>query len=138
MRLIDADALLERMEERLNDLTKEYGNRYAYTDGYEEGYIAVEEAPTVEEQGLLLRLPCKVEDTLYIIEPSFYNYEKHEGVQKGICKGYELNDRYGRFVKVKLEYGEKHSLYFYNFSKFGETVFLTREAAEAKLKEMEG
>jgi hypothetical protein len=48
MRPIDADALLERMEKRLNDLTKEYGKYYAYTDGYEEGYIAVEEAPTVE------------------------------------------------------------------------------------------
>jgi hypothetical protein len=49
LRLIDADVLLKRMEKRLNDLTKEYGNRYAYTDGFEEGYIAVEEAPTVEK-----------------------------------------------------------------------------------------
>lgn len=92
----------------------------------------------LEEQGLLLRLPCKVGDTLYIIEPRFYNYEKHEGVQKGICKGYELNDRYGWVVKVELEKGGKNTLYFYNFSKFGKTVFLTREEAEAKLKEMEG
>lgn len=103
----------------------------------EEAWSKLAEYEDLEEQGLLLRLPCKVGDTLYIIEPRFYNYEKHEGVQKGICKGYELNDRYGWIVKAELEDGEKHTLYFYNFSKFGKTVFLTREEAEQKLKEME-
>ena len=97
----------------------------------------LQEYKDLEEQGLLLRLPCKVGDTLYIIEPRVYNYKKHEGVQKGICKGYELNDRYGWVVKVELEKGEKHTLYFYNFSKFGKTAFLTREEAEQKLKELE-
>lgn len=88
----------------------------------------------LEEQGKLLILPCKLEDTLYITETRFYNYEKHEGVQKGVCKGYALDDRWGWVVKVSLENGEPHTLYFYNFSKFGETVFLTREEAEIALK----
>lgn len=88
----------------------------------------------LEEQERLLVLPCKVGDILYITEPRFYNYEKHDGVQKGVCKSYELNDRYGWVVKVSLEKGEPHTLYYYNFSKFGETVFLTREEAEIALK----
>lgn len=48
MRLIDADALEKRMEERLNALRKEYGNYDHYTDGFEEGCIAVEDAETIE------------------------------------------------------------------------------------------
>ena len=89
----------------------------------------------LEEQGRLVVLPCKVGDKLYITEPRFYNYEKHEGVQNGVCEGYELDDRFGWIVKVSLEKGEPHTLYFYNFSKFGKTVFLTREEAEKALKE---
>jgi hypothetical protein len=116
---IDKNILANQVREiqRLNNLLQEYKD--------------------LEEQGLLLRLPCKVGDTLYIIEPRFYNYEMHEGVQIGVCKSYEMSDRYGWVVKVKLEKGEKHSLYYYNFSKFGKTVFLIREEAEQKLKEME-
>lgn len=48
MRLIDADALLERMEQRLNSLRQMYGNRDAYTDGFDEGCIAVDEAETID------------------------------------------------------------------------------------------
>ena len=88
----------------------------------------------MEEQGRLVVLPCKVGDTVYITEPRFYNYELHEGVQKGICEGYTMHDEYGWVVKVKLEKGEPHTLYYYNFSKFGKTVFLTREEAEQALK----
>lgn len=88
----------------------------------------------LEEQGRLVVLPCKRGDKLYITEPRFYNYEKHEGVQNGVCEGYELDDRYGWIVKVSLEKGEPHTLYFYSFSKFGKTVFLTREEAEAALR----
>ena len=89
----------------------------------------------MEEQGRLVVLPCKVGDKLYITEPRFYNYEKHEGVQRGICKAYEMHDRYGWVVKASLEKGEPHTLYFYRFSDFGKTVFLTREDAERALKE---
>lgn len=87
----------------------------------------------LEEQDRLIILPCKIEDTLYITEPRFYNYEKHEGIQRGVCKSYELDDRYGWVIKVALDEGEPHTLYFYNFSKFGKSVFLTREEAEAAL-----
>lgn len=89
-------------------------------------------------EGRLVELPCKVGDTLYITEPRIYNYKKHEGVQQGVCKCYELDDRWGWVVKVELDEGEPHTLYFYNFSSFGKTVFLTREEAEAALKGVEG
>lgn len=45
-RYIDADALLERMEVRLKQLRTEYGDHDHYTDGFEEGLVAVEDADT--------------------------------------------------------------------------------------------
>jgi hypothetical protein len=45
---IGRDELLKRMEERLNNLRKENGNYDAYTDGFEEGCVAVEDAETVD------------------------------------------------------------------------------------------
>lgn len=52
MRLIDADALEKRMEERLNALRKEFGNYDHYTDGFEEGCVAVEDAETINPESL--------------------------------------------------------------------------------------
>ena len=52
MRPIDADALEKRMEERLNALRKEFGNYDHYTDGFEEGCVAVEDAETINPESL--------------------------------------------------------------------------------------
>ena len=64
----------------------------------------------LEEQGLLLRLPCKVGDSIYSV------------IEDGLT-----------IVELKF------SLDFYARRKndFGKTVFLTEEEAEQKLKEME-
>lgn len=47
-RYIDADALLERMESRLKQLRTEYGDHDHYTDGFDEGLVAVEDADTAD------------------------------------------------------------------------------------------
>lgn len=78
-------------------------------------------------------LPCKIGDTLYVIEPRIYNYKMHEGVQTGVCEKHELNGQWGNTVWVRLDDGEPHTLYAYNFSSFGKTVFLNREEAENAL-----
>lgn len=73
------------------------------------------------EQGLLLRLPCKVGDTIYIV---FHNHticEMEVFSFKIIAKGWAV------------ETGDCS----YLFTDFGKTVFLSLEEAEAKLKEME-
>lgn len=69
-----------------------------------------------EEQGLLLRLPCKIGDSVYEI------YRDGE-----YCSSW-LDIRQRKFT---LAFYEKH------LNDFGKTVFLTREEAEEKLKEME-
>ena len=95
----------------------------------------------LEEQGFLVRLPCKVEDDVYIIpSPSVYGLN--------IINGYEnLNRVYHQHVgsitfadshwyaTSREEYGI-YSEKVLNDIAFGTTWFLTREEAEKKLEEM--
>ena len=64
-----------------------------------------------EEQGLLIRLPCKIGDTVY---------EVYQFCGDG---AWEIDEH-----KIKLE----------DLNKIGKTVFLTREGAEAALERMNG
>ena len=76
----------------------------------------------LEEQGRLVKLPCKVGDTVYII---FYNNTIGKSTVvsfKMIAKGWAI----------------KTSDWSYLFTDIGKTVFLTKSEAEAKLKELRG
>lgn len=96
----------------------------------------------LEEKGLLLRLPCKVGDTVYQI-PSKVNYDLN------VLHGYDANNRvYNQKVsKIVLDgeywYLECDKDREYGTGRicldrsFGETWFLTKEEAEKALKEME-
>ena len=85
-----------------------------------------------EEQGLLLRLPCKVGDTIYEV-----SYENREFVIKEhIVK--EFIYRTYRFPRIEI-YCENENgfLVCNNIGKLDECLFLTQAEAEQKLKEME-
>lgn len=76
-----------------------------------------------EEQGLLLKLPCKVGDKIYVIE-------------NGYMYDFKIDN-----IDVRKENGEYiFCLAFMDFKAddFGKIVFLSEEEAEAKLKEMDG
>ena len=86
----------------------------------------------LEEQGLLLRLPCKVGDTIYEV-----SYENREFVIKEhIVK--EFIYRTYRFPRIEI-YCENENgfLVCNNIGKLDEFLFLTQAEAEQKLKEME-
>lgn len=83
-----------------------------------EKLAAYEEA---EEQGLLLRLPCKVGDTIYIV---FHNHT----IGKSTVTSFKM---------IAKGWAVKTYDWSYLFTDFGKTVFLTEAEAEAKLKEME-
>lgn len=68
----------------------------------------------LEEQGRLIELPCKVGDTVYVID---YEYEEM----------YEPSSKY----PIILE----HEFELYMITELGTWVFLTKEEAEARLKE---
>ena len=83
----------------------------------------LEEYKRLEEQGLLLKLPCKVGDKIYVIEDG-YMYD------------FKIDN-----IDVRKENGEYiFCLAFMDFkaNDLGKIVFLSEEEAEAKLKEMEG
>lgn len=74
-----------------------------------------------EEQGLLLRLPCNLGDKAYIIAGKDISKQTIQRVTIGSDKILEFCTRKRGFA----------------ISDIGKKVFLTREEAEAKLKEME-
>lgn len=74
-----------------------------------------------EEQGLLLRLPCKLGDTVYIIIAKSISKQR---VKEIIIDGYGI-----KFKTKRRVFGLCDVFY---------TVFLTKAEAEAKLKELRG
>lgn len=98
-------------------------------------YPAIEKLATyedLEEQGLLVRLPCKVGDTVYRVNAG----AKQPIIPMTVSEIHFLcykNERAVRFDAIDKEYmGES----CYRLEDIGKIVFLTREEAEKKLEEM--
>lgn len=77
----------------------------------------------LEEQGLLLRLPCRVGTIVYVLQ----------------------SDRIIKVIITRYDCFKDGSIWFCfnhgcgkSIAEFGKTVFLTREKAEVKLKELRG
>ncbi len=88
-----------------------------------------------DEQGLLVRLPCKIGDTVYEIDLPEYGVI----VCNVLCFTYGRSNITGELTWcVAVEVIEGHGLrscYTFDQDDFGKTVFLTREEAESALKE---
>lgn len=94
----------------------------------------------LDEQELLLKLLCKVGDTVWVITHP-YNVTKDEQDLGSKKEVFEAKCKSATIYKKSIQYrftvdGEFIGEYFSNDS-FEKTVFLTKEEAEAKLKEME-
>mgnify|MGYP000006558195 FL=1 len=92
-----------------------------------------------EEQGLLLRLPCKVGDTVWQIMISGMN-RKEKKLLYGIYEATVTEvsvDFYRNLLISTITNDTKKCKNKVTVSAIGETIFLAREEAEAKLKEME-
>ena len=93
-----------------------------------------------EEQGLLVRLPCKVGDMLYEIDLPEYGVIVCKVLYVDCYCGPFAHAPGGKIVSatsVGVEVVEGHgkgSSYAFEKDDFGKTVFLTREEAEAALK----
>lgn len=120
----------ENAEERCPVFNEIYEKLAAYEDA--------------EEQGLLLRLPCKVGDTVWVVTSPFnvfddieYDENMKDEVYEAFISSvtfYECGEQYRIYAKATNHF---IGAYFRKCD-FGKTVFLTKEEAEAKLKEMEG
>lgn len=80
-----------------------------------------------EEQGLLVRLPCKVGDTVYVPTRNFVSELRITMVSV---------DMHEAYFSWMLNSGIYPNLDGFSKSKLGKSVFLTREEAEKKLEEM--
>ena len=100
-------------------------------------YKHLAEYEDLEEQGLLLKLPCKVGTVAYLIDHNFVRMERKP--IKCIIDEFTV-DRYNDCYAV-LNGAEN----FYmmrrfraiNIKQFGETIFLTKEEAEKALEKLE-
>ena len=93
---------------------------------------ALAEYEDLEEQGLLMRLPCKVGDTVYRVNAG----AKQPVITMTVSEIHFLcykNERAVRFDTIgKEDMGES----CYRLEDIGRIVFLTREEAEKKLEEL--
>lgn len=111
------------------DLTQEMGYSWIYQ--------RLSELENKIEQGTLKEIPCKVGDTLYTSCRWQGDYLRKKAAPYPISVVFiGVNgdaESGGGFVNVVYPSGR---MWQFNFSDFGKTVFLTREEAEKRLKEL--
>lgn len=74
----------------------------------------------LEEQGRLLKLPCKVGDTVYKVDKVSNKIKQH------------------MVIKFEVDQVDFENFDYCFLHHFGKTVFLTKSEAEAKLEELRG
>ena len=132
---------MERLTERENDkliMVKQDNGEYipAYWD--EDNFKAIKKLADyedLEEQGLLVRLPCKVGDKVwdnYFGHPESYEIK---AFSYGYCDSYVEPDIEDQIIFYYENYSGSITGAF-PMSEIGKTVFLTREEAEKKLEEL--
>lgn len=85
------------------------------------------ELEDLEEQGLLVKLPCKVGDTVYVPTRNFISELRITMVSV---------DMHEAYFSWMLNSGIYPNLDGFHGYELGKTVFLTREEAEKKLEKM--
>lgn len=110
-----------------NDETRRIGKKEA-------AYKKLKAYEDAEEQGLLLKLPCKVGDTLYRVNKG----AKEPVIMMRVLQLYIKQLHKDRTaIKIITINDDDMGENCYFLENIGKTVFLTESEAEAKLKEME-
>lgn len=129
-----AEAMKAIGELQLLAIKKQKENEQARTDAWNmmerwsDTKFKLDEYKQAEEQGLLIKLPCSVGNTVYIVFNEYGELFIQEGwaVTEITITG---DDILFDFECFQTEESESR-----NIDSFGKTVFLTREAAEEALK----
>lgn len=122
---------MERLTERLND---ELNGAWVKIHGYISASHKLAEYEDLEEQGKLLKLPCAVGDKVYDLV--LCNDGKYHIFEMKVCNISPFGDlRKGKVWNVYLE--DKYTKAYRSFYDFSKNVFLTREEAEAAMKNYE-
>ncbi len=108
-------------------------NSYTYKGLLLEALGKYEDA---EEQGLLLRLPCKVGDIIYVNGILGVGEAEEYKVIRVDYHSNLATKRSEFYIEALLVSEPENSIGFYD-KEIGKTVFFTKAEAEQKLKEME-
>lgn len=122
----ELDKALAEKQERGQDLTVE--TIFRYTAEIKALQAEIDEYRQKIKDGTLIQLPCKIGDVVYhIYKNPFSDYF----IDKEVVYGYEYNnDGIGWRLRLNTCYP--------SVSVIGDNIFLTREDAEKKLKELKG
>lgn len=115
--------------ERLTDSNKEIPTLVDNAEYWLKVYFKLKNYENLEEQGRLVKLPCKVGDTVYGMSMGKFISLTVNEISIFCMKGEKI-------INAKCQSDDEFRNYVER--EFGKTVFLTRPEAEAKLKEMEG
>ncbi len=105
---------MERLTNRFSDGTAFIPENIKQRFGVQSVYDRLAEYEDLEEQGFLLRLPCKVRDRFWELNTA--NKVPH--------------------IYPRMAHSLQHCVYV--LERLGETTFLTKEEAEQKFKEIKG
>lgn len=98
----------------------------------------LKEYQKLDEQGRLIKLPCKVGDKLYYID-SYYNTVVPVRLDEVITQFVGINNYAYQYNCCSFDgCGDVYEEYEFDNNDFGKTVFLTKSEAEVKLKELRG
>lgn len=92
------------------------------------------ELADADRKGRCVVLPCMIGDTVYVLNHHLGRVFENEVA--GFSVGYQSDNRNSVSTVYVGKYGSK-TFRRWKFQQFGKTVFLTREEAEAALKEAE-
>lgn len=125
---------------RLTNIDKEIPTLFNNAEYWLQAYFKLKDYEDLEEKGLLLRLPCKVGDTVYCIYERYTKCSENEQeFDEYSCQGCECLEC-DSHKELYVQHQKAYSLGWIvsNLKRFGKTVFLTQAEAEDKLKEIGG
>jgi hypothetical protein len=129
---------MERLTDRIDDVPDGESGVWVKNHDYILAAEKLADYEDLEEQGRLVKLPCKVGDTVWQI---MVVGVKGKNIQYGIFKAvvtkisvdYQMN-----FLLSTITEDEERYRNEVTSTAIGETMFFTKSEAEAKLKELRG
>lgn len=118
---------MERLTERTENFPEGESDVWVKNHDYVLAAEKLADYEDLEEQGRLVKLPCKVGNTVYVISMG----KIISLVVEEISTFYVKNEK---IINVKCQNADIFRNYIER--EFGRVVFLTKEEAEAKLKEL--
>lgn len=139
--------------DRLTNSDKEIPTLINNAEYWLQAYFKLKDYEDLEKKGLLLRLPCKVGDTVYVDNKTIPTKNMEFEEVKEVPLFFEAKvvsfrqNRNGNYIKLKVKakwlhewidpdcgpdsaYYETEKYFTYPVSAIGKTVFLTQEQAE--------